>query len=138
VTRHNKSLKRNHWHTSAIEGNFYLRGFNYLFIVRKRPLEAADTHKHEEAGILSKLFEAAAKASPGEVVTPEKFGRMLDEEKDKLQDKLSRKQQKKLNRARAPQRPQADAPRATPGRAIKPRQQPPKKKGFHGPRKTDR
>ncbi len=35
VTRHNKSLKRNHWHTSALEGNYFLRGFNYLFIMRK-------------------------------------------------------------------------------------------------------
>lgn len=35
VVRHNKSLKRNHWHTSAAEGNFYLRGFNYLFIMQK-------------------------------------------------------------------------------------------------------
>lgn len=35
VTRHNRTLKRNHWHTSAVEGNYYLRGFNYLFIMQK-------------------------------------------------------------------------------------------------------
>jgi adenine-specific DNA-methyltransferase len=35
VVRHNKSLKRNHWHTSAVEGNYFLRGFNYLFIFKK-------------------------------------------------------------------------------------------------------
>lgn len=35
VVRHNKSLKRNHWHTSAVDGNFFLRGFNYLFVMRK-------------------------------------------------------------------------------------------------------
>jgi adenine-specific DNA-methyltransferase len=35
VARHNKTLKRNHWHTSAIEGNYFLRGFNYLFIMKK-------------------------------------------------------------------------------------------------------
>ena len=35
IVRHNRSLKRNHWHTSAIEGNYFLRGFNYLFIVKK-------------------------------------------------------------------------------------------------------
>lgn len=35
VTRHNKTLKRNHWHTAAIEGNYFLRGFNYLFIMKK-------------------------------------------------------------------------------------------------------
>ena len=35
VTRHNKSLKHGHWKRSAEEGNFYLRGFNYLFIMKK-------------------------------------------------------------------------------------------------------
>jgi len=35
VTRHNRTMKRNHWHTAALEGNFFFRGFNYLFIVKK-------------------------------------------------------------------------------------------------------
>jgi len=35
VTRHNKSMKRRHWHTAAIEGNYFLRGFHYLFIMKK-------------------------------------------------------------------------------------------------------
>jgi DNA modification methylase len=35
VVRHNRTLQRNHWHTAAIEGNYYLRGFNYLFIMKK-------------------------------------------------------------------------------------------------------
>ena len=35
VTRHNKTMKRRHWHTSAVEGNYFLRGFNYLFIFKK-------------------------------------------------------------------------------------------------------
>jgi DNA modification methylase len=35
VVRHNRTLKRNHWHTAAVEGNYYLRGFNYLFIMKK-------------------------------------------------------------------------------------------------------
>lgn len=35
VVRHNASLKRNHWHTSAVEGNYFLRGFNYLFVLYK-------------------------------------------------------------------------------------------------------
>ena len=35
VTRHNRTLKRNHWHTSAVDGNYFLRGFNYLFIMKK-------------------------------------------------------------------------------------------------------
>lgn len=35
VVRHNKKLKRHHWHTEAISGNYFLRGFNYLFIMKK-------------------------------------------------------------------------------------------------------
>jgi adenine-specific DNA-methyltransferase len=35
VVRHNRTLKRNHWHAAAVEGNFYLRGFNYLFVMKK-------------------------------------------------------------------------------------------------------
>ncbi|TAL33945.1 MAG: DNA methylase [Spirochaetes bacterium] len=35
VMRHNKSLKMGNFHKAAEEGNFYLRGFNYLFIMRK-------------------------------------------------------------------------------------------------------
>jgi hypothetical protein len=35
VVRHNRTLKRNHYHTEAIKGNFFLRGFNYLFIMKK-------------------------------------------------------------------------------------------------------
>ena len=35
VPRKNVKLKRNHWHTSAVEGNYFLRGFNYLFILYK-------------------------------------------------------------------------------------------------------
>jgi DNA modification methylase len=35
VVRGNKTLKHPHWSRSAVEGNFYLRGFNYLFIMKK-------------------------------------------------------------------------------------------------------
>ena len=35
VARHNRTLLRRHWHTAAVEGNYYLRGFSYLFIMRK-------------------------------------------------------------------------------------------------------
>lgn len=35
VTRHNKNLKNPSWHKAAVEGNYYLRGFNYLFIMKK-------------------------------------------------------------------------------------------------------
>lgn len=35
VVRHNRNLQRGHWHSAAEEGNYFLRGFNYLFIMKK-------------------------------------------------------------------------------------------------------
>jgi len=35
VVRHNKALKLGNYHKAAAEENFFLRGFNYLFIARK-------------------------------------------------------------------------------------------------------
>ena len=35
VVRRNQKLARGNWHKAAEEGNFFLRGFNYLFIVKK-------------------------------------------------------------------------------------------------------
>jgi len=35
VVRHNAKLAKGNWHRAAEERNFFLRGFNYLFIVRK-------------------------------------------------------------------------------------------------------
>lgn len=35
VVRHNKTLEMGNYRKAAEEGNFYLRGFNYLFILRK-------------------------------------------------------------------------------------------------------
>lgn len=41
VKRYNAKLLRNHWHTAAVENNYFLRGFNYLFIMHKtgKPLK---------------------------------------------------------------------------------------------------
>jgi len=36
VTRHNKTLEMGNYRKAAEEGNFFLRGFNYLFIVKKQ------------------------------------------------------------------------------------------------------
>jgi SAM-dependent methyltransferase len=41
VVRHNRTLKRRHFHTEAVKGNYFLRGFNYLFIMRKAAEGAA-------------------------------------------------------------------------------------------------
>lgn len=35
VVRHNRTLKRRHFHTEAERGNYFLRGFNHLLIFRK-------------------------------------------------------------------------------------------------------
>lgn len=35
VVRHNRTMKRRHFHTEAVAGNYFLRGFNYLFIMKK-------------------------------------------------------------------------------------------------------
>lgn len=35
VTRHNKSLQKSQWRKASLEQNFFLRGFNYLFIMKK-------------------------------------------------------------------------------------------------------
>jgi SAM-dependent methyltransferase len=49
VVRHNKSLEKGNFHKAAAEGNFFLRGFNYLFIGRK-PERAAGGRDRERRG----------------------------------------------------------------------------------------
>jgi len=39
VTRHNKTLTMGNYRAAAEEGNFYLRGFNYLFIMQKAAVQ---------------------------------------------------------------------------------------------------
>ena len=36
VTRHNRTLEMGNFRKAADEGNFFLRGFNYLMLFRKR------------------------------------------------------------------------------------------------------
>ena len=36
VARGSRKLGRGNWHKSAEEGNYFLRGFNYLFIMKKQ------------------------------------------------------------------------------------------------------
>lgn len=38
VVRHNKTLEMGNYRRAAEEGGFFLRGFNYLFIMKKAPL----------------------------------------------------------------------------------------------------
>lgn len=61
VVRHNRTLLRNHWHTAAIEGNYFLRGFNYLFIMKK-PGGAPEPQR--EAAIQAQLDDLARQNTP--------------------------------------------------------------------------
>lgn len=45
VTRHNKSLLMGNYRKAAVEQNFYLRGFNYLFLFRKQMGGIAKEHR---------------------------------------------------------------------------------------------
>jgi len=49
VVRHNAKLRRGNWHEAAAAGNFFLRGFNYLLIMKKwdSPTGAGGRHERE-------------------------------------------------------------------------------------------
>jgi len=100
VTRHNKKLKRNHWHTASIEGNYFLRGFNYLFILRKNVTSDPQLLKHESVSALSFYFRQVAASRPGEVVTPSTLAKAIETEQEALDQKLLRKEEKKSAKAK--------------------------------------
>jgi DNA modification methylase len=105
VVRHHKSLKRNHWHTSAIEGNYFLRGFNYLFVFRKNKHRNDKMLRHEASGQLSQYFKNAAKGQPDDVITPEKLMDIIrsdDKEAKAVENRESQKE--KTSPAHAPKR----------------------------------
>ena len=63
VTRHNRALKRGRYHEAAIEGNFFLRGFNYLFIMKKEA--PADVPKAQPATKTATQNRAARRKRKG-------------------------------------------------------------------------
>lgn len=71
VVRHNAKLKKGHWHKAADEGNFFLRGFNYLFIMKKEldsvnPAELPDIPAQPPSGReKGPQNYASSKAKPG-------------------------------------------------------------------------
>ncbi len=95
VTRHNKKLKRNHWHTSAIEGNYFLRGFNYLFVMRKDTRDQTRVLDHGDSGALSFYFRQASRNNPGDVVTPEFLAKAIEADRDVMDKRMARKDGKK-------------------------------------------
>lgn len=54
VTRHNRTMKRFHWHRAAIEGNYFLRGFNYLLIMKKEESVNPPLKKSSRGTLLNK------------------------------------------------------------------------------------
>ncbi|HOG64154.1 MAG TPA: DNA methyltransferase [Spirochaetota bacterium] len=60
VIRHNGKLMRNHWHTAAVEHNYYLRGFNYLFIMYKPAAGERVPQDRREADEIAEEIEARA------------------------------------------------------------------------------
>jgi len=48
VTRYNKQIKKGPWHKAAIENNFFMRGFNYLFIMKKEDPEDKPADKAKD------------------------------------------------------------------------------------------
>lgn len=47
VVRHNKTLEMGNYRKAAEEGNFYLRGFNYLFIMKKDASSASESNQND-------------------------------------------------------------------------------------------
>lgn len=56
VVRHNKTLQMGNYRRAAEEGNFYLRGFNYLFIMKK----PAAVQDRKRQGALRRLTPSPA------------------------------------------------------------------------------
>ncbi len=51
VARHNQKLSRGNWHKAAEEGNYFLRGFNYLLVFKKEegsPRPGMETPRADE------------------------------------------------------------------------------------------
>jgi SAM-dependent methyltransferase len=83
VVRHNKTLEMGNYRAAAEEGNFYLRGFNYLFIMRKSPAANVATvpragappvsagPRGESAGSKTSPDGSRARAARGEENQPE-------------------------------------------------------------------
>jgi hypothetical protein len=54
VTRHNLKMDRNNWHKAAIERNYFLRGFNYLFIMYKPSVKKKEYEIPDRRDIMEK------------------------------------------------------------------------------------
>ena len=85
VVRHNRKLMRPDWHGAAAHGNFFLRGFGYLFIMRKsenrrggspKPHRGLKPHEKREGAASSepKAFSKPGTEHKTQCVHPAKLG----------------------------------------------------------------
>ncbi|MBP7738682.1 MAG: DNA methylase [Spirochaetes bacterium] len=58
VKRHNAKLQKRNWHTAAIEHNYFLRGFHYLFIMRKAKAGGKPAADRRDGGEVRGLIES--------------------------------------------------------------------------------
>lgn len=63
VVRHNQKLERGNWHKAAEEENFFLRGFNYQFIMQKPESAAPQAPRGQFARGASPRLKAQSDAS---------------------------------------------------------------------------
>jgi len=54
VTRHNVSMYRTDWHKASVEHNYFLRGFNYLFIMYKPSVKRKEHGVPDRRDIMEK------------------------------------------------------------------------------------
>ncbi len=62
VVRHNKTLEMGNYRKAADEGNFFLRGFNYLFIMQKPARKKPATPRPAKQRLTSKPHKTTGKA----------------------------------------------------------------------------
>ena len=103
VTRHNKALKRQNWHDAAAQGNFFLRGFNYLFIMYKPKAKGAlPGQPRKPKNVRAKGGEEGGAATGGRKKKKGKkvTGRMVAKKKASAKKGASRKTASKATGAR--------------------------------------
>ncbi len=78
ITRNNKTLLRNHFHTAAVEHNYYLRGFGHLLIFykpsAKNPLPIDRRDPAERAAQIAAFEILHGKAQGEERAAPQRSG----------------------------------------------------------------
>ena len=112
VVRHNKTLEMGNYRKAADEGNFYLRGFNYLFIMRKAkvPEKPKPQKKNESKNPANKkktkksLKGFALRQKSSGIKDAASFNAAVNDAQEKDSLKRKRKFTKKTKKKRGPGR----------------------------------